>query len=110
MKKSISELSYQYPLLTDDYGDEALASIKFSEEFSSRYGSPHPNFFPGTLEDAIRESCLKPPKDVSHKQFIPSMVLQLITDITVRKIYRYIDNYGYLEKRQYIRSNSVSNK
>ena len=26
------------PLLPDDFGDEALAGIKFGEEFSNRYG------------------------------------------------------------------------
>merc|ERR1712224_355203 len=34
------------PLLPDDYGDETMAAIRFSEEFSSRYGRPHPEFFP----------------------------------------------------------------
>lgn len=53
------------PLLPDDYGqDETMAAIKFSEEFINRYGRPHPEFFPGSLEDAIRESCMKPAKDV----------------------------------------------
>ena len=54
------------PLLPDDYGDEAMAAIKFSEEFSSRYGRPHPAFFPATLDDAIKESCIQPAKDVSQ--------------------------------------------
>lgn len=51
------------PLLPDDYGDEAMAAIKFSEEFSSRYGRPHPEFFPAALDDAIKESCMQPAKD-----------------------------------------------
>ena len=54
------------PLIPDDYGDEALASIKFAEEFSNRYGHPHPGFFPGTLDDALRESCLKPAREVGQ--------------------------------------------
>lgn len=54
------------PLLPDDYGDEAMAAIKFSEEFSSRYGRPHPAFFPAALDDAIKESCIQPAKDVSQ--------------------------------------------
>ena len=54
-----------HPLLPDDYGDEAMAAIKFSEEFESRYGRPHPAFFPATLDDAIKESCMQPAKDVS---------------------------------------------
>lgn len=50
--------------LLDDYGDNVMASLKFSEEFTARYGTPHPGFFPGTLDDAIKESCMQPPKQV----------------------------------------------
>lgn len=55
------------PLLPDDYGDETMAAIRFSEEFSSRYGRPHPEFFPAALDDAIKESCMQPAKDVRYK-------------------------------------------
>merc|ERR1712223_1792660 len=49
------------PLIPDDYGsDDAMAAIKFSEKFGNRYGQPHPQFFPGSLDDAIRESCNQP--------------------------------------------------
>lgn len=48
------------PLLPDDFGDEALAGIKFGEEFGNRYGQPTPSFFPGSLEDALTEACTKP--------------------------------------------------
>merc|ERR1740128_744282 len=48
------------PLLPDDFGDEALAGIKFGEEFGNRYGVPRPAFFPGSLEDALAEACNKP--------------------------------------------------
>ena len=51
------------PLIPDDYGDETMAGIKFSEEFVNRYGRPHPTFFPGSLDDAITESCMKSPKE-----------------------------------------------
>lgn len=51
------------PLIPDDYGDEAMAGIKFSEEFSGRFGNPSPHFFPGSLDDAIRESCQQPAKE-----------------------------------------------
>ena len=30
------------PLLPDDFGDEALAGIKFGEEFGNRYGESEP--------------------------------------------------------------------
>ena len=45
------------PLIPDDFGDDVMASLRFSEEFAHRYGNPHPSFFPGTLSDAIKESC-----------------------------------------------------
>jgi len=48
------------PLLPDDFGDEALAGIKFGEEFGNRYGVPHPQFFPGSLDDALTDACNKP--------------------------------------------------
>ena len=37
------------PLLPDDFGDEALAGIKFAEEFGNRYGNPCPQFFQGNF-------------------------------------------------------------
>jgi hypothetical protein len=54
----------------DDFGDEVMAAIRFGEEFSARYGQPHPHFFPGSLDQAIRESCLQPAKDVSFNYII----------------------------------------
>ena len=51
---------------SDDFGDETLAAIRFGEEFAGRYGQPTPHFFPGSLDQAIRESCLQPAKDVRH--------------------------------------------
>ena len=45
------------PLLPDDFGDEALAGIKFGEEFGNRYGQPRPQFFPGSLDDALTDVC-----------------------------------------------------
>ena len=41
-----------------------MAAIRFSEEFANRYGDPHPSFFPGSLDDAIRESCNQPASNV----------------------------------------------
>jgi hypothetical protein len=51
------------PLLPDHFGDEALAGIKFAEEFTNRYGHPSPQFFPGSLDDALNESCNKKSSD-----------------------------------------------
>jgi len=51
------------PLLPDDFGDEALAGIKFGEEFGNRYGQPRPQFFPGSLDNALSEACNKPVED-----------------------------------------------
>ena len=46
--------------------DDTMAAIRFSEEFANRYGDPHPSFFPGSLDDAIRESCNQPASNVSN--------------------------------------------
>ena len=53
----ISTRSGIQPLLPDDFGDEALAGIKFGEEFGNRYGQPRPQFFPGSLDDALTDVC-----------------------------------------------------
>lgn len=45
--------------------DETAGCLHFSDEFTSRYGALHPEFFPGTLEDAIKEACMKPAREVS---------------------------------------------
>ena len=45
------------PLLPDDFGDEALAVLKIEEEFGNRYGQPRPQFFPGSLDDALTDVC-----------------------------------------------------
>jgi hypothetical protein len=52
-------------IVSDDFGDETMAAIRFGEEFSARYGQPTPHFFPGSLDQAIRESCFQPAKDAS---------------------------------------------
>lgn len=48
----------------DNVEDEIVGSISFSEQFTARYGPVHPAFYQGTLEDAIKEACAKPAKDV----------------------------------------------
>lgn len=44
--------------------DEVMGTLHFAEQFEKRYGSAHPEFFTGTFEDALKESCLKPAKEV----------------------------------------------
>ena len=71
-EKSSSSRRIQ-PLIPDDFGsDDTMAAIRFSEEFANRYGQPHPSFFPGSLDDAIRESCNQPAKNVSRTIIIIS--------------------------------------
>lgn len=41
-----------------------MGSIQFAVSFQERYGAAHPDFFPGTLEQAFKEACYKPAKDV----------------------------------------------
>lgn len=50
-------------LVPPDASDEMAGAISFGEEFVNRYGPAYPPFFPGTLDDAIKDSCLKPAKD-----------------------------------------------
>lgn len=51
------------PLIPDMVEDETAGCLHFSEEFTNRYGALHPEFFPGTLEDAIKEACMKPARE-----------------------------------------------
>ncbi|RUS71771.1 hypothetical protein EGW08_020465, partial [Elysia chlorotica] len=44
------------PLMRDDVGDDKTALTQFSHEFVNRYGECHPQFFLGSLDDAIQES------------------------------------------------------
>uniref|UniRef100_A0A1B6DVE3 UBX domain-containing protein n=1 Tax=Clastoptera arizonana TaxID=38151 RepID=A0A1B6DVE3_9HEMI len=50
-------------LIPDNVEDETAGCIHFTDEFSNRYGEMRPDFFPGTLEDALKEACLKPAKE-----------------------------------------------
>lgn len=63
-------------LVPDNVEDEAIGCIHFSERFTSRYGGVHPAFFTGTLEDAIKEACSKPAKDVSQKTRVGLEILK----------------------------------
>lgn len=53
-------------LVPEDVEDEIVGSITFSEQFTNRYGPVHPAFYQGTLEDALKEACSRPAKDVSQ--------------------------------------------
>lgn len=50
-------------LMPDNVDDEIIGTLHFAKEFELRYGKEHPNFFTGKFDDAIKESCLKSPKD-----------------------------------------------
>ncbi|XP_026320728.1 FAS-associated factor 1 [Hyposmocoma kahamanoa] len=69
------------PLMSENVEDEALGCIEFSQRFRSRYGPNTPNFFEGTLQDAIKEACLKPANErkllgvyLHHEQSVLSNV------------------------------------
>ncbi|XP_063894233.1 FAS-associated factor 1 isoform X1 [Helicoverpa armigera] len=69
------------PLMSESVEDEALGCIEFGSRFRARYGPNTPHFFPGTLHDAIKESCLKPAKErkllgvyLHHEQSVLSNV------------------------------------
>ncbi|XP_014254011.1 FAS-associated factor 1-like isoform X2 [Cimex lectularius] len=51
------------PLIPDNVEDETAGSVHFIDGFTLRYGQTSPNFLPGSLEDAIKESCMKPAKE-----------------------------------------------
>lgn len=52
-------------VVPDNAPDEAVGSIQFADNFFARYGSCHPMFFHGTLEDAVKEACFQPAKNVT---------------------------------------------
>lgn len=50
-------------LMPENVEDEIVGTLHFAEQYVNRYGRNHPEFFTGTFEDAIKESCLKPAKE-----------------------------------------------
>lgn len=52
-------------LVAEDTEDELAGVIQFIDEFQNRYGDMRPDFFLGTLDQAIKVACFKPAKDVS---------------------------------------------
>lgn len=61
----------RYGILNYIYTRYSLLYYRYLIIVSSiyRYGAPHPNFFQGTLEEAVTEACHKPAKDVSSITF-----------------------------------------
>uniref|UniRef100_A0A0P5N633 FAS-associated factor n=1 Tax=Daphnia magna TaxID=35525 RepID=A0A0P5N633_9CRUS len=51
------------PLMPEGIEDETMAAIHFAEGFEQRYGPCHPTFFPGSLDDAMKEACHQPARD-----------------------------------------------
>lgn len=50
----------------DNVTDETVGTLHFAEEFEKRYGKAHPEFYTGKFKDVIKESCLKPAKEVRN--------------------------------------------
>lgn len=50
-------------LIPENVPDELTGTLHFAEQYEKRYGPVHPEFFAGTFEDAIKESCLKPARE-----------------------------------------------
>ena len=55
-----------FPKVPEGIEDETTAAIHFADGFAQRYGDCHPMFFQGSLDDAMRESCLQPAKNVRN--------------------------------------------
>jgi len=54
------------PLIAEDTIDELAGCIQFIDEFQNRYGDMRPQFFLGTLDQAIKIACFKPAKEVRN--------------------------------------------
>lgn len=57
------ETKRMQPLIPNNVEDETAGCIHFADQFTNRYGECHPEFFPGSLDEAVKEACLKPAKD-----------------------------------------------
>lgn len=59
-----TEVTYRIrSLISENVDDELSGCIQFVEEFQNRYGDMRPEFFLGTLDQAIKLACFKPAKD-----------------------------------------------
>ena len=59
--------------MPDNVDDEVVGCIHFADEYTNRYGDLHPLFFQGSLEEAVKEACNKPAKEVCN----PSLKLSV---------------------------------
>ncbi|XP_004535779.1 FAS-associated factor 1 isoform X1 [Ceratitis capitata] len=50
-------------LIPNNIGNECAGSIEFFDNYRERFGEPHPVFYVGSLEDAIKEACHKPARE-----------------------------------------------
>ena len=53
----------------DKIDDETVGCVEFIQNYEERYGSEHPCFFQGSLDEAVKEACHKPARDVNN--FLP---------------------------------------
>ncbi|EDW02560.1 GH19823 [Drosophila grimshawi] len=50
-------------LIPNNTNDETSGSTQFVDNYKQRFGEPHPDFFVGSLESALRLACHKPAKE-----------------------------------------------
>lgn len=51
-------------LVPNNVTDEVAGTIQFAENFIARYGPFYPEFYQGSLDDAVTEAFFRPAKDV----------------------------------------------
>lgn len=51
-------------LVPNNTESETTGSLQFVEAYRTRFGEPCPLFFTGSLEDALKEACHKPAREV----------------------------------------------
>lgn len=71
----------------DNVDDETFGCIQFAERFQERYGPQHPIFFQGSLENAIKEACMKPAKDVSILLHFYSLFIPIYINLFNKEVY-----------------------
>lgn len=68
-----------YIQVPENVDDETIGCIQFALRFQERYGPLHPMFFQGSLDNAIKEACMKPAKDVIFISQLRSNTLDTIS-------------------------------